>query len=274
MCGRYILIQKIEFLEKRFNVTAPEGFDFKPSYNISPGQYAPVITNENPRELQLFQFGLTPFWAKKPMYMFNARAEGDHNKENDPGYKGAKGIITKPSFRKPIRSQRCLVPADAFIEGTTKERLSKPYVVYLKNQERPFSFAGLWDSWVNKETGEILNSFSIITSTTNSLLEKIPHHRSPVILPRRHEKTWLSNEVPLADITRLLEPYPGEEMNAYPIDPKIKNPRAEGKELVKPIGERLVAEYEAKRDVDVKLQGMGANKKNRPEGDFLEFEGG
>ena len=30
--------------------------------NISPGKYAPVITNDKPKELQLFQFGLTPYF--------------------------------------------------------------------------------------------------------------------------------------------------------------------------------------------------------------------
>ena len=177
MCGRYILVQKLELIEKRFNVTAPAGSVWKPSYNISPGQLAPVITSENPGELQLYRFGMTPFWAKKAMYLINARAEGDHNKEDDPGYKGAKGIITKPAFRKPIRSQRCLIIADAFIEGTVKEKLSKPFVVYLKINVRPFAFAGIWDEWTDRETGEISRGFSIITTTANELLQKLPHHR-------------------------------------------------------------------------------------------------
>jgi len=272
MCGRYILVQKIEEIEKRFNVKAPELFEYRPSYNISPGQFAPVITNENPQELNLLQFGMTPFWAKKPMYFFNARAEGDHNKDNDPGYNGAKGIIKKPAFRKAIRSQRCLVPADAFIEGTTKEKLSKPFLVYLRNKERPFAFAGIWDTWVNKETGEILKSFSIITIVANELLQKLPHHRSPVILPRKAEKSWLKGDLPLTDITKLLQPFPSDRMNAYPISDSIKNPRAEGKELIKPTGQRLVAEKDIARSDDVKLQGMGANKRNRENGDFFEID--
>ncbi len=261
MCGRYILVQALEEIEKRFNVSAPEGTEWKPAFNISPGQLAPVITSDNPRELQMFRFGMTPFWAKKPMYLINARAEGDHNKEDDPNYKGAKGIITKPSFRKPIRSQRCLVIADAFIEGTIKEKLSKPYVVYLRNRVRPFAFAGLWDEWTNRETGEISRGFTIITTTANELLQKLPHHRSPVILDQRYEKKWLDNSLPLADITKLLRPYPADLMNAYPIDPAIKNPRAEGKDLLRPIGERLVPEYDVKSKEDLRLQGMGSGKR-------------
>lgn len=260
MCGRYILVQKTETIEKRFNVTAPDGSEWKPAYNISPGQLAPVITGDNPRELQLFRFGMTPFWAKKPMYMINARAEGDHNKGDDPNYKGAKGIILKPSFRKPIRSQRCLVIADAFIEGTVKEKLSKPFVVYLKNNVRPFAFAGIWDEWANTDTGEIIRSFAIITTTANALLQKLPHHRSPVILDQRQEKKWLDMELPLADVTRMLKPYPADAMNAYPVDPAIKNPRARGKHLLNPVGERVVPELETRTKQDIELQGMGSRK--------------
>ena len=272
MCGRYVLVQKLEIIEKRFNVNAPTGFKYKPSYNISPGQYAPVITSDNPRSLELAQFGLTPFWAKKPMYLFNARSEGDHNKDNDPGFKGAKGIITKPSFRKPIRSQRCLVPADCFIEGTIKEKLGKPYVIYLKDNQRPFAFAGIWDTWLNKETGELVKSFSIITTVANRLLQKLPHHRSPVILEKKDEQWWLNVDLPLTDVTRLLKPFPSEQMNAYPISVDIKNPRNDGAHLIKPIGDRLEPEYNVRRSDELKLQGMGSNKRYKEQDDSLKFE--
>jgi len=272
MCGRYVLVQKVELLEKRFNVKAPEGFDYKPSYNVVPGSYSAVITDDNPRQLDLLRFGMTPFWAKKPLMLINARAEGDHNPANDPGYSGAKGIITKPAFRKPIRSQRCLVLADCFIEGTTKEKLSKPFVVYLKEGDRPFAFAGIWDTWVNHETGEIIRSFAIITTVANELLQKIPHHRSPVILPRSLEHAWLNDDIPLSDVTGMLRPYPAEKMNAYPISPAIKSPRASGPELLRPVGQRLTPEYDTKKTDDVNLQGMGMNKRLKDKQDFLEFE--
>lgn len=265
MCGRYILVQKIEVLEKRFNVTIPADFDFSPSYNISPGKYAPVITSENPRIMQLFQFGLTPFWAKKKMYLFNARAEGDSNKENSPDYHGGKDIILKPAYRKPIRSQRCLIPADAFIEGTTNEGLDKPYLVYLQNKVRPFAFAGIYDIWLDQKTGEKHKSFAIITTTSNELLQKIPHHRSPIILSKSGERKWLSSKTPLTDITKLLRPYPSELMNAFPIRNDIKDPRAEGKKLITQIGEKLQQEIQIRTHKELRLQGMG--NRNKKEGE-------
>ena len=65
MCGRYVSVQSVEVIERRFDIRVPSNIDLEPSYNISPGKYAPVITNDKPKELQFFQFGLTPFWAKK-----------------------------------------------------------------------------------------------------------------------------------------------------------------------------------------------------------------
>jgi putative SOS response-associated peptidase YedK len=260
MCGRYVCVQKVETIEKRFNVTVTEGFEFIPSFNVGPGKYAPVITNENPRELKLFQFGLTPFWAKKKMYLFNARAEGDRNQENDENYTGARAIISKPAFRKPIREQRCLVIADAFVEGPAKERLDKPYVVYLRDNVRPFAFAGILDKWEG-DNGEVLYSFAIITTISNELLRKIGHNRSPVILPRGREAKWLNSNLPLTDVTSYLEPYPAELMNAYPIAKDIKNPKAEGRHLIDPVGQRIEPEHNVESTQALELHGMGQYKR-------------
>ncbi|NQT76884.1 MAG: SOS response-associated peptidase family protein [Bacteroidetes bacterium] len=102
-----------------------------------------------------------------------------------------------------------------------------------------------------------------IAAVSNSLLQMLPHHRSPVILNRKHESRWLRQDLPLADVTKLLKPYPADLMNAYPIDPAIKNPRAEGKELLKPIGERVIPEFDARTKEDLELQGMGSEKNFR-----------
>lgn len=260
MCGRYILIDKIQSYEKRFNAVAQQysALVTLPNYNVVPGALAPVITNDKPGEIQFFRFGMTPFWAKKPMYLINARAEGDQNSTDDPNYRGAKGIISKPSFRKPIRSQRCLVIADFFIEGPKKEKLDKPYLVYLKR--RPFAMAGIWDQWANPETGEIFHSFSIITTTPNRVLQKIGHHRSPVILHEGDEQKWLQSEH-LSDITDLLEPYDSDEMNAYPISTRIKSPRANALDLLVPVGEPVEKDVELRVLSELKLQGMGYTKR-------------
>ena len=274
MCGRYVVISKLKVIEKRFNVLPSPPDLFGPLSNISVGEKAPVITDKDRDRIQMFQFGMTPSWASKKMYFFNARAEGDHNKSNDPLYTGTMGIISKPSFRSQIRSKRCLVIADAFIEGPEKEKLSKPYLIYMKNGERPFALAGIWDSWTDKSTGEVHDSFSIITTVANSLLQMIGHHRSPVILHPEEESTWLS-DAPLQDITKLLKPFSGDELNAYPISPSIKNPSDKDPNLLRPIGERLIPEYTFEIHQELKLEGMGmtsARKRKQDEGQGTLFD--
>jgi putative SOS response-associated peptidase YedK len=192
--------------------------------------------------LATMQFGLTPFWAKKKMYLFNARAEGDGNENDDINYTGGKGIISKPAFRKPIREQRCLVIANAFMEGPKTEKLSKPYLCFLRNRES-FCMAGIYDTYVDKETGEETQSFAIITTVANELMQKIGHHRSPVILEQADENRWL-HSADLAEVTALLKPYPAYLMNAYPIDVAIKNQKNNAPEFLKPTGATLIKETE------------------------------
>jgi putative SOS response-associated peptidase YedK len=260
MCGRYVTVTKIKAIEKRFNAQASQPQLYEPNTNISHGEYAPVITGDKPGELQFFQFGFTPSWAKKQFYMINARSEGDHNKTDDPAYHGEKGITNKPMFRKSIRSQRCLVIADCFIEGPKKERLSKPYVVYLKDGQHPFALAGIWDMWLDQATGEMINSFAVITTVANDLMQKIGHHRSPVVLSRDQEEAWIDPDMSLGDVTSMLNPYPANHMNAYPISDKIKNPRANGIELLEPVGERIYKEYDYEIFEEIKLFGMGESR--------------
>jgi putative SOS response-associated peptidase YedK len=54
-----------------------------------------------------------------------------------------------------------------------------------------------------------VQSFAIITSTANSLLEKIPHHRTPVVLLPDDEKRWLNEDLPLNEVLNLLKSFTG-----------------------------------------------------------------
>lgn len=272
MCGRYVQVSKVSVIEKKFNVKATAGLSVPPNHNVSAGDLAPVITSENPKELQAFTFGFTPSWSEKKTYVINARAEGDQNKANDPKYTGSKGIIQKPFFRSSIRSKRCLVIADAFIEGTTEEKLSKPYLVYLLNKNRPIAFAGVYDQWTDKITGEILNTFAIITCPPNDLMQKIPHHRMPVILKPEDYSTYLDQSASLQEITTLLAPYDTKLMNAYPINTTIKNSKLKGPELIDAIGDRLQKEHYIKIENKLVLQGMGMTNSRRLRLDLDEDE--
>lgn len=258
MCGRYSVISKLKIVEKTFRADVSEILErFEINPNVSPGDDAVVITDRAPNKAQLFKFGFTPHWAKKKTYVINARSEGDHNKANDPKYNGAKGIISKPMFKKAIRSQRCLVIADAFVEGTTKEKLSKPYLVYQSNQKRPFAMAGIWDEWMDKKTGEIVKSFAIITTAPTPLMQQIPHHRSPLVLAKEDEQKWIDSTLDLSEVTAMLQPFDDLGFNAYPIATDIKSSKNKDIHNLKPTGDRLRKEYEYIFYQEIELQGMG-----------------
>ena len=242
MCGRFILIQDAISLKDRFRAELPGETSLHPSYNISPGQRTAVITGERPNEFQMFQFGLTPDSAFKPVMLIEARSEGEKNPTDDPGYTGEMGIFTLPAFRKPIHSQRCLVMADAYIEGITVERLNKPFLIYLRNKIRPFAMAGIWDVWSNPDSGELFHSFAIVTTYPNQLVARLPYHRMPVILFREDEAGWLSKDASPRELSLLMKPYPAELMNGFPIAPTIRNPLANDPGLIHPVGPRIFTE--------------------------------
>jgi putative SOS response-associated peptidase YedK len=240
MCTRYIISTTQAAIESIFSLP-PQSLVIENNYNISSGQLAPVITNEKPYEIQLFKFGLTPFWAKSEMNLINARTEGEYNQDDNPKFSGAKGILLTKAFRKPIRSQRCIVIASAFIEGL-QGKTSQPFVVYLRKQQNPFAMAGIWDTWLNPATGFPENSFSIITTTANTLLRQTGSKRMPVILSGSQARRWIKPGVELTTITAMLRHYDAQLMNAYPIDPKIKNSTENDKLLIKPSGEKVLPE--------------------------------
>lgn len=230
MCGRFVQIIDVDKFLTRFGVRRPANITVQTSYNVAPGDKALVITNDKPNELQEFQFGLTPRWAKKQMFLINARSEGDNNKEDDIHYSGEMGIVEKPAFRDAIQSRRCIILANGYIEGPKKERLNKPYLIS-KQEDQLFSFAGIWDKWTDPETGELVNSFSIITTVSNKETLEIGHNRSPVILDYHNENKWLNTNLPLKEVLHLLKPYKGDDFNIRPISIRIKDPKTKVSDL-------------------------------------------
>src|SRR5215212_5188187 len=203
MCGRYTITKPKE-IPKRFN-TSNELPLFDASFNVPPGTRNPIVYRRSPNSVQLAKWGLIPFWAKDPRIAYstiNARAEDIEN---------------KPTYRKPIRSQRCLVPADGFYEWkrlTLEGKEEKfPWFIGLKDRSL-FAFAGLWDTWKDVEGVEIL-TYSIVTTTPNEVVSDL-HSRMPVILHQTDEEAWLDNETPLTRVLSLLKPYPAVEMISYP----------------------------------------------------------
>jgi len=213
MCGRFSLTANEAELNLRFEL---EGGDapYIPRYNGAPTQMLAVITGENPHKLSYKRWGLIPPWAKDSSIgnkMINARAET---------------ITEKASFRAPLFSRRCLVPADGFYEWK-QDAFKQPFRIFIKNNPI-FAMAGIWERWKSPE-GNIIESFNIITTEANSFMKPI-HNRMPVILKQEDEKAWLLSK-DSAEILSLLKPYSSEDMDAFPVSKLVNSPRNEGREV-------------------------------------------
>lgn len=221
MCGRFTLYDNKDILENEFEVDIQPDL-FKESYNIAPTQNSLIIyTEADKRVCTSMRWGLVPYWSKDTKIgykMINARAET---------------LDEKPSFKKPFKEKRCLVLANGFYEWKKADTKTKiPYFVRLKNK-KPFALAGLWDKW--EKEGEDLNTFTIITTDANTLMEEI-HDRMPVILNRKDSFKWLDPELKdSAELKDMLVPYPSDEMEAYEISTFVNSPKNNSIECIKAV---------------------------------------
>jgi putative SOS response-associated peptidase YedK len=102
------------------------------------------------------------------------------------------------------------------------------------NDAELFAFAGLWDSWKDKETGKALESYTVITTDPNELMKPI-HNRMPVILHRQDYDRWLEPDEPSHLPVDLLRPYPAEEMKAWAVSRDVGNVRNNSPGLIGPV---------------------------------------
>lgn len=186
--------------------------DWQPRYNIAPTQPVPVIRQhpkEPIRQISLMKWGLVPAWSRDPSTAartINARSET---------------AATKPAFRDPIKSRRCLIPADGFYEWKRTGTSKQPFCFEVREGEL-FAFAGLWDGWRNAE-GQWIKTCSILTTTPNAVTSAI-HNRMPVILDPSSYDLWLDPGMrDLTTISDLLKPYDARIMRSFPVSTRINH---------------------------------------------------
>jgi putative SOS response-associated peptidase YedK len=212
MCGRYTLTASAEQIMARFGLKSAEA-TIAPRYNIAPTQPAAVVLNINPEVLTLAQWGMVMPWHSETTRLINARAE-----------------TLAQKFRR-LLNQRCLVPADGFYEWRCLPSGGKqPLRITLASGEL-FAMAGLWDIH-HLPDGRAVRTFTIITTVPNALVAPL-HARMPVILPREHEEEWLCGEH--FDLSTLRQPFPADNMIAYPVSPRVNNPKYDDPHLIQPL---------------------------------------
>ena len=204
--------------EKQFKAKIDPSIKLPSHYYLSgfTNPLLPVISIKQPELISAFNWGLVPNFCKttkeaKDMSLKTLNAKSET-------------VFTLPSFKNSIREKRCLILVDGFYEWRTIGKQKYPYFIHYNDNE-VFAMGGIFNDWVNKETGEIQNTVSIITTHANASLSKIHNEklRMPFILPRDTEHNWLDANLKDNEITELMQPLADGLLEAHTISKLITN---------------------------------------------------
>lgn len=176
------------------------------AYNIPAysSPYVSIVTESD--ELQSMRWGLIRATTR------DWKTVIDKDRKNWNKNARAENISAKWPYKK-----RCIIPCTGFFEWHENESGRKePYYIHLPEDE-VFSVGGLWDEWINPETGEAIHSYVMITTEANELMRQVHNSglnpfRMPFILRKETEEVWLDSKLPLEGVQELLQVYPHDGM--------------------------------------------------------------
>ena len=208
-------------IRKAFNLRNAVQLNLQPRYNIAPSQDISIIRDaEEGHALTLARWGLIPHWSKEPKTKYstiNARIET---------------VAEKPTYRTPLRSRRCLIPADGFYEWKMVNGHKIPHYIHMR-KGGVFAFAGIWDRW--EGNGETLDSCSIIVMPSSEVMKPL-HERMPAIIAPAHYDLWLDRRITEKDeIMGFLNSAPSGSLKYYPISPWVNLPKHNDERCIRPV---------------------------------------
>ena len=217
MCGRFVNLNKIDKLNKIFEINESENVENGISYNIAPSQSTIIITNSKFFKIEKANWG---------MKFFDKRQNQEKNIINSRLETIQKKILFKESFEK----RRCVIPANGYYEWSVKDNIKIPYFINIPDKEMIY-FAGIWKYFNFKKSS--MKVFSIITKPANNLLKEI-HDRMPVTLSAEESKDYLdhnNSDYLTNNVQSILEEY----FEFFKISKFVNNPINNSSECFKPI---------------------------------------
>ena len=245
MCGRYASVASRAGLLEQFVVEEDNADELRgPDFNVTPTKDNPVVLarvvddaseDADPvRELRAFRWGLLPFWAKDIKVgakMINARAETVHQ---------------KPAYRRAFKSQRALIPVDAFYEwletdqvGASGKKLKQPFVLRPADGAT-LALAGLYEIWYDKSLppdnpAAKVSTYTIITTTATDSVGRI-HDRMPMAIAPEDWADWLDPRNHDVDqLHGLMAPPADGSLDMYAVSLLVNSPKNNGPELLEPL---------------------------------------
>ncbi len=233
MCGRGGLNYSWRQIHEYMSIPGdpPEGGICQPNVAPSSRRRGEIRWNRVPvvrgadagRRIDALVWPLVPHWLKGDLPKFstaNCRSESDRPISHT--------VAGKPAFRNAWKhNRRCLVPFSWFYEWDQRTRPRQPWRV-MPVEAPVLVMAGLWDR-SRSPGGEVIESFTLVTTEPNRLLKDIGHHRSPVILEPEDWDCWLG--APAAEAERVIHPPADGTLQAEQVSTRVNNPEYRGEEL-------------------------------------------
>lgn len=211
-----------EELESRYGATLIDPDKYRPSYyyHAFAVPEIPVLCTGDPLHIQVFKWGLIPGHTRSMDEAGNIRSKTFNAR--------AESLADKSSFSSSFRSKRCIVPVNGFFEWQHIGKQKIPWYIF-PSEGRIISLAGLYDQWIYDHTGEVFNTFTIITTEANDMLAEIHNSakRMPAVLEHHEEKLWLDDSASEEDVRALLKPARVEILKAHTVSPLVSSRSAE-----------------------------------------------
>ena len=226
MCGRSSLHDHPTNILDRFSLP-PALPDFTPRYNIAPSQlqWTIALDGDSPPAIRQLKWGLVPSFADDPAIgnrLINARAES---------------LLERAAFRDSFRSRRCAILADGYYEWAGKGKNRTPMYFRLSDG-RAFGLAGLWDRW--ERGNSQLETCTVVTTDSSPLAAQV-HNRMPVLLVDDAVERWLDGSLKPSDLSSLLAPYRGDDLETYEVSRYVNSPANDSPECISPSEELRLA---------------------------------
>jgi putative SOS response-associated peptidase YedK len=172
MCGRFSRARKgLDYVVPLLPDAVYDGEMFRPSWNAAPGQKHPVIFPDGPR---LEGWGYRPAWAvarKVPM-MINARLDK----------------ASSSAWKAMWKSNRVIVPADAWYEWVLEEGAKQPYLITPVDGKPP-NLAALSSAGAGEDAKDG-HGFVIVTDAAEAGMLDV-HDRRPLVFSAQNARQWL-----------------------------------------------------------------------------------
>lgn len=232
MCGRFVQIdatiarlQAVADFQIRPDTYAPHRHRLE-SFNVSPQRVVVVIRASN-GELRLDEmlWGIRPKWARdSSRNLINARSES---------------LTEKPTFRN-LLNQKIVIPAEGFYEwkkngGTDSgtKTVKTPFYFH-RTDGSPLLMAGIFQRSADPVTGEMVESFVILTTGANMMMSEY-HDRMPVLVAPAQVSEWLLEETTPSLLARITLPPGNDVLITHQVSSRVNSSRTDGPDLIKEV---------------------------------------